>query len=172
MKRSELNQLFEENAPKLVGFFIKKHQNLIKFFGSYEDMQQHLLYEAWKATLHYDETISKYSTFIFTCIKNATGQIIRKTNAVRRKAIVVSTDELITNTLSLNDMLSDDIDLFEEYQDRQCLDIIIAHLKPEAYDYYINEMKQREIAAKHNTSQAMVSRKIRKNINNIKTLFL
>lgn len=164
--------IFEENAPKLVGWYIKKHQNLIRYFGSYEDMHQHLLCEAWKATLKYNKDIARYTTYIFVCIKNAAGIYVRKANALRRKGVLISTDDLITNTLSLNDMLADDSDVFEEYQDKQCLKIILANLKPEAYDYYINELKQQEVAVKHHTSQANVSRRIRKNIEEIKTLFL
>ena len=37
-EKEKLEQLFLDNAPKLVRYTIKKNQEAIKYFGSFEDM--------------------------------------------------------------------------------------------------------------------------------------
>lgn len=171
MVSMELNRLYEENAPKLVGFYISKNPKLISFFDSREDMQQHLLLAAWKATLQYNGAIAKYSTFIFACIKNSMRRVIRKANSPAHKGNVISMEEYISETLKIEDTLASEEDLSEMLERKEKLNFIVKHLSPEAYDYYVNGLKQREIAENYATSQTMVCRKIKRNIKTIKNMF-
>ena len=65
--------------------------------------------------------------------------------------------------------LTEMVDIEDVIAKEDIVEDVILKLHPMAYDYYINELSQKELSAKYNLSQAYISRIISKNINRIRT---
>lgn len=158
----ELKQLYLNQAPRIVGYVVKNNYNKVKFFGSVEDMFQALMVKVWSILPRFDRTKGKFSTFIVKCCHNEIGVYIRKANAKRRKANVVSIEENIAENLKILDILKDkrnkDPEVFAMVQK------IVPLLEDETRLYFLSEKTQREIAKEKNLSQPTVNKKIKKNI--------
>lgn len=163
MSRSEKEELFAENAQKLIRHVIKKHLSALKFFETFEDMEQHLLLKVWKALDKFDLSRGKISTFIIKVCINEINMVIRKAQALKRKCEIISFEEKI---VSLIDENSTDYISLIEYKD--LIAKIIPRLSSESYDYFIRGKTQKDIAKNVGMSQSYIGRKIKVNINKIK----
>ena len=163
-------KLFENNAPKLIAYYINKNFKIVYLFGSYEDAQQQLMLVAWNATLKYNTEKGKYSTFILTCIKNSVKQLIRKQFTQKRNYKTISLDKEVSKDVRLCDILPNDCDVSKEVEDKENFRFALQLLNAEAFDYYIKGMKLEEIACKYNYTKANASKKINKNIEKIRVI--
>ena len=167
----ELQQLFECDAPKIVSFFIKNDQKSIQYFDSYEDMRQELLMKVWLMMPKYDASRSAFTTFVGMICKTVIRQKIRKSQAKKRDGVLISMEEEISEGIKIGSMLTDDFNMEDKTIESSLLPMIKSMLNQEAYEYFIEEKTQKEIASTHNVSQASVSRKIKRNIKQIQFEF-
>ena len=82
-EKEKLEQLFLDNAPKLVRYTIKKNLEAIKYFGSFEDMEQSLLGKVWNAISKFDESKGKLSTYVMAICQNAIKRQINISKIVK-----------------------------------------------------------------------------------------
>lgn len=171
-EKEKLEQLFLDNAPKLVRYTIKKNQEAIKYFGSFEDMEQSLLGKVWTAISKYDESKGKLSTYVMAVCQNAIRRQVNISKAPKRKGQLenLSLDYAFPEGTSYAEILGDNEDLHRSLVERLILERAMSLLIPESYAYYIDGLKQIEIAEVVGCSQGVVSRKIRKNIKQIRAV--
>ena len=172
LENGKREKLFEENAQKLVRYTIKGHTEAIKYFGSYEDMEQHLLGKVWEALSKYDSARSKISTFILKVCQNEIKMVIRKFQMPKRRGETISLNEKLPSGMTIEDCLEDETNVAEELAKQDLIIKIIAKLNCESYAYYIDGLTQKEIARVVGLSQGYVARKIKKNINEIRAEFV
>ncbi|MBR2385689.1 sigma-70 family RNA polymerase sigma factor [bacterium] len=172
LESGKKEQIFEENAQKLVRFVIKGHLDTVKYFGSYEDMEQHLLGKVWEALSKYDSARGKISTFILKVCTNEIKMIARKHNTQMRKAELVSLNDKLPSGTVIEDCIECEIDIAAEVAKQALIARIIKKLDCETYAYYIDGLTQKEIARIVGFSQSYVARKIKRNINRIRAEFM
>ena len=80
-------------------------------------------------------------------------------------------EEEISEGIKIGSMLTDDFNMEDKTIESSLLPMIKSMLNQEAYEYFIEEKTQKEIASTHNVSQASVSRKIKRNIKQIQFEF-
>lgn len=171
-EKEKIEQLFLDNAPKLVRYTIKKNLEAIKYFGSFEDMEQSLLGKVWTAISKYDESKGKLSTYVMAVCQNAIRRQIRNSKLPKRngESCNLSLDYDFPEGMSYAEILGNNEDLHQSLVEKLILERAMSLLLPESYAYYIDGLKQVEIAKVLGSSQAMVSRKIRKNIKQIRAV--
>lgn len=171
-EKEKLEQLFLDNAPKLVRYTIKKNLEAIKYFGSFEDMEQSLLGKVWNAISKFDESKGKLSTYVMAICQNAIKRQINISKRPKRNGELnnLSLDYAFPEGMTYAEILGTNEDLHQSLVEKLILERAMALLVPESYAYYIDGMKQVEIAKVLGSSQAMVSRKIRKNIKQIRAV--
>ena len=163
----ELQRLYEENAPKLVSMFIGKNKQFIKLFGDYEDMGQTLLLKLWEVLPKYSAERGKFSTFCCKCCYNECLMKIRKES--RKTWNEVSQEELLAEGFKIEDTLSTkDLDLFEQHEKASLLEAIKPMLDETTSAYYLEDLKQVDIAKQEGIAQTYVSRKIKSNLEKIR----
>lgn len=172
LENGKREQLFEENAQKLVRYTIRDHIEAIRYFGSYADMEQHLLGKVWEALSKFDSAKGKISTFILKVCQNEIKMVIRKYQMPKRKGETLSLDDKLPSGMTIGDCIEDDSDIAAEVAKQDLINQIIAKLNCESYAYYIDGLTQKEIARIVGLSQGYVARKIRKNISKIRAEFM
>ena len=166
----ELEEIYNNDAPRLVKYYITKYTSTIKIFGSWEDAYQSLLLQIWRVMPKFDRERSKFTTFALYVCKMACYKEYRKQNASKRKHVSISVDaEIDEEGHTIADVIGEEVDIEDVIAKEDIVEDVILKLHPMAYDYYINELSQKELSAKYNLSQAYISRIISKNINRIRT---
>ena len=166
----KLEQLFLNNAPRLVGWFINHHKDAVLYFDTFEDMKQELLMRVWQLRPSFDETISKFSTYVVVICKSEISH--RKTNAKRLKrrgcSHTISLSSEIGEGLSLMDIISNNEDISDSLARKEGYQKLIDLLKRETYLHYIEGYKYKEISEMTGKSVGYVNQIIRRNISKIK----
>lgn len=168
----EREELFAKNAQKLVRYSIRDHLEAIKYFGSYEDMEQHLLGKVWEALSKFDSRKGKISTYVLKVCKNEIAMVVRKFQMPKRKGETLSLDDRLPSGTTIGEYIEDETDIAAEIAKQDLIARIISKLNCESYAYYIDGLTQKEIAHLVGLSQGYVARKIRRNINKIRAEFL
>lgn len=149
-----------EEVYKLVKTAAKKYKIMS------EQEVQDLVWDVWQVLdKHYDESKSKLSTYVFLVCKH------KILNYERDKKELLSLHEPVSETAELQDLIASDCDspldklLMEE-------DIDIFHElyknSSQLLQDYFEGAKQTELADKYNVSQAEISRRIKKELRDIR----
>ncbi len=137
-----------------------------------EDLVQDLITHIFEKIDKYDPKKSKFSTWVYKVCHNERLMQLRKNDATKRKSNV--------NTLSLNNIIDDQdtesIDLLiddsdtSSYYKKVIIDLVYPQLSDMSKKYF-DGVNQVDLAREYNMSQANVSRKVKKEINEIKKNF-
>lgn len=130
-----------------------------------EDIIQELVLHALTKADHYDESKSKWSTFIFNCMKNKLKDLFKPKNTKKRNCNQVdfSLDYVIEDHLSYHEIVPSKINVSEEYTDKEFYQRV-EHLIDLPLKLYLKGFTQNEIAKKMNCSQTKVCYTIKNNI--------
>lgn len=169
----------EEDIIKLVNSFVYKRftdENSCKIFFkdsmlSREDLRNDLLLYVYEKLPNYNKEKGTLSTYIYVLCKTKCYLIHRKN---KRKEFNISLDSYVMkneNDVTYLECIPSDDKIIDMIIQQDILDRVKDELNNETKDYYLNDISQKEIAKKLNTSQANVSRKIRKNIKSLRHLF-
>lgn len=166
----ELEEVFNTNAQKLVRRVMKQHMDTIKYYDSYEDMEQTLLLCSWKALPSYDESKGKFSTWITTITENSIKQHVRLAKSQKRNRALqnLSLSQAVAQDLTLEETLSDGGDLVDMIEEARLVERIKDCLCSESYAYYIDGMSQADIGRVTGHSASYIGKLIQRNINQIK----
>lgn len=137
-----------------------------------EDLVQDLITTIVDKINQFDNEKAEFSTWLYTICNNKRLMLLRKENATKRKSNI--------NTLSLNnivddqctesvDLLVDDSDTSSYYK-KFIVDIVYSQLSDMAKKYF-GGVNQVDIATEYGMSQATISRKVKKEINEFKKKF-
>ena len=166
----ELEEIYNNNAPKLVNYYIKTYASTAKIFETWEDAYQSLMLAVWKCLSRYDDKRGKFTTFALAVCKMATYREYNKQNNKKHKHTSISVDEEIDDLgHTIADVIGEEIDVEDKIYKEEITEEIILRLHPIAFDYYVMELTQTELSAKYNIAQASISRIISKNISRIRT---
>lgn len=156
-----------------------KNQNIVyKFATTYkllndEDMMQNLRMAMFRAIKNFDNTKGfALSTYVYIALYHEYKYSFRDKNLKLDYTSNIVKDEDGKQS-DIFDFIADNNvkDIDYELDKRDIFDIIYSYLdtcdletKNVFYDYYFNNVKQKEIAEKYNLSQGQVSRKIKTTI--------
>lgn len=159
---------------RLVKYSIKKLGLKTDLYGDYEDLLQTMLLEVYIKLPKYEPEKSRLSTFVYVIVKNKYLYDIRKSNTSKQKSNFecISLDEEIKSldnrATTLKDIIPDSRDYIQNLEDKLIIKDCLHLLNKEAKLYLIDELNQKEIAEKVNSSQVNVSRRIKKSLNEIR----
>lgn len=150
-----------QDVYNLVSSFCKKY-NIYS-----EENVQDMTWKVWlKLDKLYDETKSKLSTYVFLCCKHFYFQQLRK-----KKIEVSSLNEDVADGIELMYLIeseySDPLEVLIEREESQLLNNICDTCS-ETLKLYLNGDTQKEIGIKLGISQAQVSRRIKKELEQIR----
>lgn len=165
-----LKQLYLDNAPGLVGWFIKRHKELGIYFDSFEDMKQELLLYLWEKLPLYDETKSKFSTFVIMVCKNRVSHKRSFATTQKRKGTIktLSLDYSIGERLTLMDVIGNNEDPCEALCRKEESENLMKRLDPETYAYYIDGFSIKEIASYQDATESATRGRIWRNLFKVK----
>lgn len=154
--------IFNANIP-LVWYILRRHYPKIDPL-IYDDVVQSAMIGLWKAIMTYNPEKTKIATYASRCIINQIRMYFRQ---YYRHKDVCSLDSTIDGgNLMIKDVIADENDFTIDIEIDFLVNGILSQLegieKELMIDYYIKRMKQREMVAKYNVTQAMISRKIKK----------
>lgn len=138
-----------------------------------EDVIQILVTKAWHVLDKFDDTRAGFTSFIYKVYENEIKQYYRKKSAKKRACGGL---ELLDREIKTGDQNILYMDLIPDPNTKDTLTEIIETgyledfknlLEPLTLEY-INGAKQHELAEKYGVTQAMISRKIKKNIKKAK----
>lgn len=158
----------------LVKYSIKKLGLKTNLYGDYEDLLQTMLLEVYEKLPKYESEKSRLSTFVYVIVKNKYLYDLRKSKTSKRKSNLecISLDEEIDSldnrATTLKDIIPDSRDYIQNLEDKLIIKDCLHLLNKEAKLYLIDELNQKEIAEKVNSSQANVSRRIKKSLNEMR----
>ncbi len=166
----KLEQLYLNNAPRLVGWYIKRHKNASIYFDTFEDMKQELLLSVWTRLPLYDETISKFSTFVIVVCESEISHKISFFNRDKRKGFLnlTSLNHELAENFTLLDIIGKDEDPCDAICRKEKMENIKKMLNPFAYAYYIDGYKIKEIATYLGKTEGAIRSSIRKNLIKVK----
>lgn len=152
-----------------------KYQNCWKLYDSYEDMISELVLFVYRKLPLYNDKITSLSTYIYMLVYSKFCLEWRKakTHKYMTKYNTVSLDEMLgeDESLSRYEMLGDDCECENTLVNAEIVNAIYPFLKEETKMYYLQDLKQKEIAKRTGQTQAYVSRKIKTNIKEIRNYF-
>lgn len=153
-------ELFLDNAEKLVGEYISRNKKYIVFFDTYEDMHQDIMLELWAKRNQFNKKRSKYTTFVFLICVTCTLNKIRDANFQKNQCILTELpkDYQIedTNSQSLEDIID-----YEFYLNK---------MQPISQDVFENDLTYRKAGEKYNVSAQYINRIVRKDIDKIRNI--
>lgn len=166
----ELKQLYLDNAPGLVGWYIKKHKNASIYFDTFEDMRQELLLSVWEQLPLYDATISKFSTYVAVVCSSEVSHKRSFANREKRKGSFKqsSLNQELAEDFTLMDIIGRDEDPCDALCRKEAMDNIKKQLNPLAYAYYIDGYEVKEIAKYQGKTEGAIRQSIRNNLIKIK----
>lgn len=165
--------LYENNATRLVKYFISRHRNEVIYFDSYDDYEQELLLAIWKALPLFNSDKGTFSTYVFTCCRNFLFIKIRQSKTSKRDGVTISLDEEIGDGITLKDSIeSSDKSIEDCISEEEIMRKIINLLCYESKLYFIEQISQTEIAKKLGVTKSEISRRIGKNIRKVKRVIL
>lgn len=166
----ELKQLYLNNAPRLVGWYIKRHKDFGIYFDSFEDMRQELLLSVWEKLPFYDETIGKFSTYVVVICGSEVSHKISYASRGKRNGSLkrISLNTELADGFSLMDTIAGDDDPCNTLCQKERDDKLRKLLNPLTYAFYIDGYKLKEIAKIENKTQGAVRYAIRKNLIKVK----
>lgn len=165
-----LKQLYLDNAPGLVGWFIKRHKETGIYFDSFEDMKQELLLCLWEKLPLYDETRGKFSTFVILVCNSRVDHKRSFATTQKRKGSIktLSLDYNIGEKLTLMDVIESNENPCETLCRKEERERLLKKLEPETYAYYIDGFSIKEIASSQGISEYGARGRIERNISRIK----
>lgn len=135
------------------------------------DNVQDFIYEILKGINTFDDTKSKFTTWVYTVCYHKHIQKIRSLKAAKRQANndTLSLNKIIdyNNNIEILDIIQDDYDSDEFYK-KYIVDYIYNNCLSKMTKEYIDGKTQEELAIEYGLSQAHISRKIRKELKEIK----
>lgn len=166
----ELKQLYLDNAPGLVGWYIKRHKDASIYFDTFEDMRQELLLSVWEQLPLYDVTISKFSTYVVVVCKSVVSHKISYANREKRKGSsnLLSLNQELAEDFTLMDIIGRDEDPCDALCRKEKIDNVKKMLSPSAYAYYIDGYEIKEIATYQNKTEGAIRSSIRRDLIKIK----
>lgn len=166
----ELEQLYLENAPKLINYFISKNKDSAKFFDTLEDMRQALLLKVWQKLPKYNKSKGKFSTYVYIICSSETSQQIRQMQTNKRRLCleVSSLDQEVQENISLIDILGIDENYHEKYCSYEQYMKVLGMLNEDARLYFTRGYNYREIAELKGVTIAAVGRSVRRNLAKIR----
>lgn len=159
-------KLITENI-KLVHFMIHKHFHVDP--NEYEDIFQIGCIGLCKAAKTYNASKSTFSTYATMCIYKEITAHFRNMRAAKRRCETISLDAAINDdekrTITLAEVLEDkkpEVNFDIEFIHETVSKMENERDKQIFYESILNDVKQEEIAKKHNIRQAQVSRILKK----------
>lgn len=170
MKASEIDEKTYNDIIKIVGKFCIKNRNFVKLFDSYEDFVSENVVLVIRKIHLYDNTRAAFSTFINKICYNYCLAKLRK-NKNKSKIITYSEYYDIEKDNALN-LIENQIDEKMNVEEIVYKNILLKKLKLSnlLYDYAINNKTQNELAKKYNIAQSIISRRLRKEQENLKEI--
>lgn len=166
----EMEQLYLDNVPQLINFFINKNKDYVMYFDSIEDMRQTLLLKVWIALSKFEKSKGNFSTYVYIVCKNTTLNHIRTMLTNKRKVSLssCSLDAKNCDDISLINVLEDE-KIGDERTDKYLeLENIVKLLNKESKLHFIDGYTYKEIAEIEDKSISIIHYIVRKNINKIK----
>lgn len=165
-----LKQLYLDNAPGLIGWFIKRYKETGIYFDSFEDMKQELLLNLWEKLPLYDETKGKFSTFVIMVCKSRVTHKRSFVTTQKRKGTIktLSLDYSMGERLTLMDIIGSNEDPCEALCRKEERENLTKRLDPETYAYYIDGFSIKEIAGYQGITESATRDRIERNISRVK----
>lgn len=162
----KLKQLYLDNAPGLVGWFIKRHKDDSIYFDTFEDMRQELLLSVWLALPQYDSNISKFSTYVVVVCRSEVSHRRIFANRQKRKGTLkqVSLNYELSDNYTLMNCIGIEEDPSETLCRKERMENLKKLLSPETYAYYIDGYTVKEIVKCLGKTENAVRQSIRRNI--------
>ena len=154
---------------KLAAHVLKKHN--IKYD---EDLIQDLVIQAYSALEKFDKNIGSFSTFVCKCMENELRMIFRSKNASKRNngipdlSLDHTYEEYDGNEFNYIDIFGYDYHYIKELHNKMLFNEIFPLTNEATRMYYLEGMKQVDIAKILGVSQKKVSFSIKKNIQQIR----
>ena len=154
---------------KLAAHVLKKHN--IKYD---EDLIQDLVIQAYSSLEKFDKNIGSFSTFVCKCMENKLRMEFRNKNASKRNSGIpdLSLDHTYEsydgNELNYIDIFGYDPNYIKELHNKMLFNEIFPLTNEATRMYYLEGMKQVDIAKFLGLSQKKVSFLIKKNIQQIR----
>lgn len=155
---------------KLIYHVLKK----LNLYNQKDDLYDVGMIALIKGVDTYNPSYAKPSTYLYKCIKNAILIELRK-----KRMTTISIETIVTENLTLEDMLADPFNLEEHITQNDLLDNIYKCLEKlsqnqqyviiNCFGLFNNEiLTQKQVAVNLNTSQPNVSRILKRAIKNLK----
>lgn len=164
----------QKDAIKLVYKYFHTHTNYVYLFDSYDDMLSELLLCVFKSLNMYDPKRSKLSTYIYQICKNRIRLSLRNYKIKAKYNVnFISLDELVEtedNNIELNQIISDGKEINKELENELLSKLCVKYMDKVTYMRYILGMTQKQIATELGMTQANVSKRINKDIKNLRML--
>lgn len=152
-------EIYLENAQKLVWKFINQNKWAIRLFDTREDMSQELLLKLWAVLPRYEPKRAKFSTFVFSVSKGLVCTKFKRENKAVNEPLEAS--EVPDNVFSEDDLI-------QGILDRECLKKAKSKLTRESALYYFGHKKQIKIASALSVTQETICKKIQRQTNKFK----